>query len=91
MLRGFCLLASLFALSTGLSSQDSYVQSEPKGWRCEYRINEGQSDGPTIYNCYGASLHNTRARTKYRCVVNALCNAGACLPLDFAPARSCQK
>ncbi len=91
MFRGFCLLASLFALSIGLSSQVSYAQSEPKGWRCEYRILEGTSDSPRLYNCYGADLHNTRARAKHRCVVNALCNAGACLPLDFTPSNSCQR
>ena len=91
MLRGCCLLASLFALLISLPAQDSYALTEPKGWICEYRINEGQSDGPTIYNCRGATLQDTRARTKYRCVVNALCNAGACLPLDFTPSRSCQR
>lgn len=91
MLKGLWAFASLFVLLIGVPAQDSYAQTEPKGWICEYRINEGQSDGPTIYNCWGASLEVTRARTKHRCVINALCNAGACLPLDFTPRTACQK
>ena len=68
-----------------IQTQQGNAQGEPRGWRCEYRIFEGTSDSPRLYNCYGRSLNSTRARAKVRCRGNPLCNAGACLPLEFTP------
>jgi hypothetical protein len=91
MLNRLATGSLLLVFAMVMHIQDGHTQAEPKGWRCEYRIFEGTAESPRLYNCYGAHLDNTRARTKGRCVVNALCNAGACLPLDFAPRTSCER
>lgn len=84
-------IGSLFMVfSIVVSIQHGYAQSEPKGWRCEYRIDDGTRSSPRIFNCYGTNLNDTRARAKARCTGNPYCNAGACLPLDRAPGNSCQ-
>lgn len=84
---------ALIVLAVGM--QPGAAEAEPSGWRCQYSI-YGPFDrrrGPVTYNCYGASLTETRARMKARCrALDAYdCQAGACLPLQFAPARSCER
>lgn len=84
-------IGSLFmVLWIVVSIHQGYAQTEPRGWRCEYRIDDGTRQSPRIFNCYGRNLNETRARAQARCRGNPYCNAGACLPLDRTPGNSCQ-
>ena len=90
LIKGMTVLL-FFVFAVVIHTQHGSAQGEPRGWRCEYRIFEGTSDSPRLYNCYGTHLTNTRARAKARCRGNPLCNPGACLPLHFAPRHSCER
>jgi hypothetical protein len=81
----------LLAFAVAIPIQHGNAQGEPKGWRCEYRIDDGTRSSPRLYNCFGTNLNDTRARAKARCAGNPYCNAGACLPLDRVPGNSCQR
>jgi len=91
MFKSFCLLPSLFAVCICLSLQHCFAEAVAKGWRCEYRLEDGSHHGRHVYYCFGTNLNETRARAKERCSRYQYCQTGACSPLDFAPGSSCGK
>lgn len=91
-MRNFVALSLIFVLAMLLQFPIGSAHAEPKGWRCEYRVySPNYRRGPRLFNCYGRSLRETRARTKARCGNSPRCIVGACLPLEFAVGSSCER
>jgi hypothetical protein len=94
-IRLLCL-AVVGAAVVSVSLAQTSAEARPRGWQCGYKVIPiagplFYETGPYYYACYGRNLKETRARARATCRRLANCMTGACLPLDYAPRRSCQR
>ncbi len=93
----FTILATATAMVLGLVALCGSAQAAPRGWKCSFSSAPigvgpfGRHSRTYYYACYGKSLGETRARARRQCRRIYSCVTGACFPLDFTPARRCER